>query len=81
MARAIIRHSLNTSTGAGPRTRNRLDNALVRDRGFRNIGTGSWEGSGSVASMLDVLDELSRVLRKPDSAPIDHLWIYIDQPD
>lgn len=80
MARAIIRLSLDSSTGASPRTKGRLDAALVRDRGFRNTGTGTWEATGDYRNLLAALDELSRVLRMTDSAPIDHLWIYIDEP-
>jgi hypothetical protein len=81
MARAIVRLSLETGTGAAPRTKGRLNAALVRDGVFRNTGTGTWEATGDYVTLLGALDDLSRVLRLTDSAPIDHLWIYIDEPE
>ncbi len=80
MATATVRLSLDTSMhGVAPRTRNRIDNALVRDRGWRNAGTGTWKKTGGARNLLQALDVLSEELRKGDAADLDHLWVYIEE--
>jgi len=81
MARAIIRMSLESGGESVPRTRNRVNHALVRDRGFRLIGTGSYERRGvRRRQLMEALRAVLTELEQPDAAPFDHLWIYLDNP-
>jgi hypothetical protein len=80
MARAIIRCSLNDDTGSVVR------NVIVEkleEASFTRIGTFAYEVRG--ADTADVLRKLSRVMallaNPPGSGRLDHLWIYLDQPD
>lgn len=81
MARAIIRLSVQYRSGLGSRTNGRVKTALRR-HGFRSLGrTGTWEcPDGTMDTLLGSVEELSQILRETDAAPIDHLWVYIDQP-
>lgn len=81
MARAIIRLSIQ-SGDASVRTRNRVANALIRDHGFRSVGTGSYERAGAGTSeLITALRVLLAKLSRPDAAELDHLWVYIDNPE
>jgi len=80
MARAIIRLSLESSEGS-VRTRNRINDALVRDRGFQSIGTGTYERLGvRRALIMEALHAVLEALERPDAAAYDHLWVYLDNP-
>lgn len=80
MARAIVRCSLNNDSGSTARN---LIVEKLEESGFRRIGTFAYEVRG--ADTAEVLRKLGRVMtllaNPPGSGKLDHLWIYLDQPD
>ncbi len=80
MARAIIRWSVN-----GERS-NQTGNEVVgrlQQAGFERVGTASYEVDGApmrhlVAALRDALDVLERPI---GGGRLDHLWVYVDNPD
>ena len=80
MARAIIRFSIDneSSNVTGNQIRD-----LLQDKGFDKIGTASFDTDGmDTASIVAVLRELLPILETPPGGGrLDHLWIYVDQPE
>jgi hypothetical protein len=82
MARAIIRSSFSnetsgTSVGAIAK--------VLQDAGFKKQGrTACWEAVGVqsvlIWAALDQVMEICRLPREPQGR-LDHLWVYIDDPD
>jgi hypothetical protein len=81
MARAIIRYSFDneTSNASG-----RAIGTVLQDAGFVKQGTACWEATGAQlvlihAALLQALD----ICQHPREAQgrLDHLWVYIDDPD
>ena len=84
MSRAVIRLSLEGSSydgeSAGPRTRGRIRSMLERS-GFTLIGTGSYEcRNAQQEQLLTAIRSMLDDLGESDAAPVDHLWIYLDNP-
>jgi len=80
MARAIIRFSIDgeTTNVTGNQIR-----TLLQDNGFDKIGTASYDADGMAAvQIVAVLRELLPILEAPPGGgQLDHLWIYLDQPE
>jgi hypothetical protein len=84
VARAIIRLSMNKDKGEGalrPQVRE-----ILREAGFESRGTAVWEASGlPVAPLLQAVARAAEVLQREPSplrpGTLDHLWIYVDNPD
>jgi hypothetical protein len=86
MSRSIVRFSLNSPPGE----KSSKLNSEIRNRleltGFSRVGTGSWEANGDrqklLASLGATLTWLSkRKTTRYDQGTLDHIWIYLDNPD
>lgn len=75
MARAIVRYSFGS--GDVP-VRNAVRGELEA-AGFERIGTGSFEGQGSRGDLLNAL--IRALTAAGEAAVLDHVWIYLDEPD
>jgi len=81
MARLIIRTSIDgeTSGETQQEIRQVLEGPLAR------IGTAVYEGGGTTPDLLAVLQHLVQVLSQAEGShargSLDHLWVYLDQPD
>jgi hypothetical protein len=81
VARAIIRYSASTGT-AGNRMRKEVRTAIKRAGFSERRGTGAWElETKSPANLGVTLAEISAVIVKAAPDTLDHLWVYIDNPD
>ncbi len=80
MARAIVRYSINGESSNI--TGNAARGALWEHGGFERSGTASFDADGpqedlvtALRALLEVLDEM------PGGGTLDHLWIYLDEPE
>lgn len=81
MARAIIRYSFNKETS---NTSGKAVEKVLEHAGFGKRGTASWElANGQLADIRNALLKVLDVCENPKEkvGRLDHLWIYIDQPD
>lgn len=79
MARAIVRYSFD---GGAKGARTKVRNAL-RSAGFEEVGTASFEvRDAPCADVVEALHEILDIVKEPPAGVrIDHLWIYLDEPD
>lgn len=80
--RAILRFSLDGDTGSA--YRNPIAQRL-KDLGFDNIGTGSWNcdhlDAADLESFANIVHDIMAVGTKTDGkTQLDHVWSYVDIP-
>jgi hypothetical protein len=80
MARAIVRYSIN---GESRNTTGNAARSALQEGGFEKIGTGSFEADGitmpgAISALADLLTVL---LDPPGGGTVDHLWVYVDEPE
>jgi hypothetical protein len=80
MARAIVRYSINGETSNVTGNAARM---LLQNQAFDRLGTASFEADGPPQhDLLDTLRNLLVILENPPGGgSLDHLWIYLDEPD
>ena len=79
MARAIVRISFDGDYGSPDTTRVRK---ALEGRGLRKVGTAVYEGLATLDQLTAALREVLDVLDDPTAdARLDHLWVYLDEPD
>jgi len=84
VARAIIRLSTNDDKGEGalrPQVRE-----MLKEAGFTSRGTAVWEASDKpLVELLKAVEKATRILQREPSrlrpGTLDHLWVYMDNPD
>jgi hypothetical protein len=80
MARAIIRYSFEGGTQTAKKTRGKIREEL-RAAGFAHIGTASWEKHGARGELVEALTTVLEAAARPEAGALDHLWLYLDDPD
>jgi len=82
MARLILRYSAGTGPN-GNDMRNEFRGAINNLGGGREErrGTGAWEVEGDVRDIAKALTSVAKTVRNAPAGTLDHLWIYIDNPD
>jgi hypothetical protein len=77
MARAIVRYSFDDGKDTRQTIRDQLQAA-----GFEKIGTASFEKKqGSRDDLVDTLTSVLGCAKGSEGGTLDHLWIYLDDPD
>lgn len=81
MARAIIRYS--ASTGAPGNQMRRDIKTAIKNAGFsERRGTAAWEIQDVTPKAIGIaLAQISHVIQQADADTLDHLWVYVDNPE